>query len=161
MFLGHRQHVFNGDRCEIFANRILAAMGHFCQFKPTLITVLLCRGNDVVKLSELQELFHCTVWNCLKKFGMSTLFGLQYVPMVFFLKNAEKYGQNCMKLTPPPQNGQISADSEQLGKPLRNSHIRPGGLHGALQLSFTYFYLLPGVGPDSWTCKSTLMNQVI
>ena len=35
------------------------------------------------------------------KFGMSTLFVLKNVPVVFFFKNAEKYGQNCVKLTPP------------------------------------------------------------
>ena len=32
---------------------------------------------------------------------MSTLFGLKNIP-VFFFKNAEKYGQNCIKFNPPP-----------------------------------------------------------
>ena len=36
------------------------------------------------------------------KFGMSTLFVLKYVPVVFFFKNAETYGQNCVKFNPPP-----------------------------------------------------------
>ena len=37
------------------------------------------------------------------KFGMSTPFVLKHVP-VFFFKNAEKYGQSCVKFnaTPPP-----------------------------------------------------------
>ena len=34
------------------------------------------------------------------KFGMSTLFVLKNV--CFYLKNAEKYGQNCVKFNPPP-----------------------------------------------------------
>ena len=34
------------------------------------------------------------------KFGMSTLFVLKNVPV--FFKNAEKYGQNCVKLNPLP-----------------------------------------------------------
>ena len=36
------------------------------------------------------------------KFGMSTLFVLKNVPVVFFFKNAETYGQNCVKFNPSP-----------------------------------------------------------
>ena len=36
------------------------------------------------------------------KFGMSNLFVLKNVPVVFFFKNAETSGQICVKFNPPP-----------------------------------------------------------
>ena len=61
------------------------------------------------------------------KFGMSTLFVSRNVPVVFFFKNAETYGQNCVKFKPPPPPplSLCSSPSNDLGKSLRNSHLGP------------------------------------
>ena len=51
---------------------------------------------------------------------------MQKRPCSFFLPQLGKQGfKHVLESPPPPPPPQISADSEQLGKSLRNSHIGP------------------------------------